>query len=498
MGRHRQSEVRSPGSTACAAGEPAQGESNFAQAAEELRGAAAVAARRARAWGRPILASATARMPRLDPLDVFERSGLIARDRTLWVRPNDRFSLVGVDSAWMVTAEGPDRFIRVGAAWQSVVDQAVASGTSGSPWGAGPLAMGGFSFAPEQPPTPRWTGYPAGVLVVPRLSVTTTGNASWLTLAVMAAPSLTPRPLDAEVGACLDLCATVLGSGSPEKAGGPGPADPVVIEEFPPAEAWKESVSAGARAVREGSLRKVVLSRGLRVRASRLSPTRILRTLRADYPGCTLFAVARGNRCFLGATPERLVRVRDGEVHVTAIAGSAPRGLTEEEDGRLGAVLLASIKDQIEHAVVVEALRDALAAVCTPISVGAAPGLLKIQNVQHLYTPLTARLRDRRTVLDLVALLHPTPAVGGVPREDALRWIAHHEGWDRGWYAGVVGWMDRTGEGECAVAIRSALLRDTEAVLFAGCGIVADSDPDQEYAESSLKLGAVLSALTGA
>jgi len=183
---------------------------------------------------------------------------------------------------------------------------------------------------------------------------------------------------------------------------------------------------------------------------------------------------------------------------VTAIAGSAPRGLTEEEDGHLGAGLLASIKDQIEHAVVVEALRDALAGVCTTISVSTAPVLLKIRNVQHLHTPLTARLRERRTVLELVDLLHPTPAVGGVPRADALRWIAHHEGWDRGWYAGVVGWMDRPGEGECAVAIRSALLRATEALLFAGCGIMGDSDPDQEYAESSLKLRAVLSALKGA
>jgi isochorismate synthase len=333
---------------------------------------------------------------------------------------------------------------------------------------------------------------------LPRFSVTTTGGASWLTLAVMADPSQTPSHLDGEVGTCLDLCTNVLTSASPEETGGPDPAAPVVMEEFPPAEAWKESVSAAAWAVRGGSLRKVVLSRGVRVRAGCLNPTGMLRSLRTDYPGCTLFAVARGNRCFLGATPERLVRLRDGEVHVTAIAGSAPRGLTEEEDGHLGAVLLASIKDQIEHAVVVEALRDALATVCTTISASSAPVLLKIQNVQHLYTPLTARLRDRRTVLELVDLLHPTPAVGGVPREDALRWIDHHEGWDRGWYAGVVGWMDGAGEGECAVAIRSALLRDTEALLFAGCGIVADSDPDQEYAESSLKLGAVLSALTGA
>jgi len=146
---------------------------------------------------------------------------------------------------------------------------------------------------------------------------------------------------------------------------------------------------------------------------------------------------------------------------------------------------------------VVDALRDVLAKISTAAPSTAETVLLKLGNIQHLYTPLTAVLRGRHTVLELAGLLHPTPAVGGVPRAAALRWISDHERLDRGWYAGPVGWMDRRGNGEFAVAIRSALLQGTEALLFAGCGIVGDSDPDQEYAESWLKLRSILPALQG-
>ncbi len=267
------------------------------------------------------------------------------------------------------------------------------------------------------------------------------------------------------------------------------------IEEFPPAGDWKTAASVAAQAVRGRVLEKVVLARGLRVRALEADPGRMLRRLRAGYPDCTLFAVARDGCCFLGATPERLVRLRDQEVSVMALAGSAPRGSTPEEDRRIGERLQTSAKEQIEHAVVVDALRAALADVAPRVVVSPVPELLRLQNVQHLHTHLAVKLTHRRTVLDLVERLHPTPAVGGVPRDAALAWIAEREGWDRGWYGAPIGWVNRRGEGEFAVAIRSALLRDEEALLFAGCGIVADSDPDQEYAESWLKLQPMLSAL---
>jgi isochorismate synthase len=311
------------------------------------------------------------------------------------------------------------------------------------------------------------------------------------------APDGRPRgDAEREVRACLDACADALRRSAPQAGSHPDGAE-LLVDELIPAEAWKETVAAAADAVRDGGLKKVVLARAIRIRASRLDPIRALRRLGADYPGCTLFAVAHGDRCFLGATPERLVRIRHGEVSVTAVAGSAPRGATEDEDRRLGEGLLANPKDLAEHAVVVDALRDALSRICTTVSVEADPVVLKVRNVQHLSTPVTGTLRERRTALDLVELLHPTPAVGGAPRDEALRWIHEHEGLERGWYAGPVGWVDRTGDGEFAVAIRSALLRGAEALVFAGCGIMGSSDPDQEYAESWLKLRPILSALNG-
>jgi isochorismate synthase len=291
-----------------------------------------------------------------------------------------------------------------------------------------------------------------------------------------------------------------------------------------PAADWKAVVHSLTREMRRGHLEKLVLARECRVRTPsprllisasprpRVPPSPAppvsrspsfdvplaLKRLRADYPSCFVFAVARGDHCFLGATPERLVRLRDGIVSTMCLAGSSARGATEEEDRRLGDALLASQKERAEHAVVVRALSEALADLCDEVAPISTPVLLKVRNIQHLLTTVVGRVADGRTILDLVERLHPTPAVGGYPRETALRLIRERERLDRGWYAGPIGWLDARGEGEFAVAIRSALLRGPEASLFAGCGIVADSNPDCEYEESCLKLRPMLSALTGA
>jgi isochorismate synthase len=204
---------------------------------------------------------------------------------------------------------------------------------------------------------------------------------------------------------------------------------------------------------------------------------------------------------FLGASPERLVRLHGGLLATSCLAGSIGRGADADADQALGARLLSSAKDLTEHAVVSEMLAESLAPICESLEVAPQPGLLRLSNVQHLYTPIhgTLALRPdgtRPCILDLVARLHPTPAVGGYPRSEALALIRRLEQLDRGWYAGPVGWLDHYGEGEFAVAIRSALLRAGEANLFAGCGIVGNSDPESEYRESCLKLKAMLGALT--
>jgi isochorismate synthase len=178
-----------------------------------------------------------------------------------------------------------------------------------------------------------------------------------------------------------------------------------------------------------------------------------------------------------------------------ALAGSAQRGATENEDERIGNELLHSEKNNIEHAIVVTQVREALLEHCSEVHVSPDPHLLKLKNVQHLETPISGRLLAGRCILDVMANLHPTPAVGGFPRQPALEAIRSIEQLDRGWYAGPLGWIGVEGHGEFAVALRSGLIEGNKATLFAGCGIVADSDPYAEYVESCLKLQAMLRGL---
>jgi salicylate biosynthesis isochorismate synthase len=189
------------------------------------------------------------------------------------------------------------------------------------------------------------------------------------------------------------------------------------------------------------------------------------------------------------------VRTAGRDFETVAIAGSTRRGATAAEDAALAAALMASGKEREEHAVVVEMLRDSLVPLAETLEIGAAPGMLPLRDVQHLVTQVRGRLRDRAGLLALAERLHPTPAVGGEPRGPALEMIAEHEGIERGWYASPIGWLGVDGDGELMVALRCGLVTGREARLYAGCGIVADSDPGREWEESRMKLRPVASAL---
>lgn len=478
-------------------------EDRLAAAGERLRAHARAAARRANATRTPVIAWVSVGIPSPDPVEAFGRGMAAREDPMLWERPADGLSLVGIGRAWEFAAEGPDRFQQARDAWQRVLAGAIGDGEASpearaapgrAPGAAGPVLMGGFSFSPGGPDTPAWSGFGAASLVLPRIVVSTDGGESQATLSVVVRPDSdgldeAARGVDERLEALRELPGGAAGSRKEI------PGQTISREEIPPAAEWKSLVARAAEAVRRRDLTKVVVARSLKVGGAGFDPIWTLRRLKADYPTCTIFAIARDDRCFLGATPERLVRVRGGDVSAMALAGSAARGRTDDEDRRLGEALLASAKDRVEHAVVVETLRRALDGACSSVAVAEASSLLKVPNVQHLYTPIAARLREGITILDLVGRLHPTPAVGGVPGPDALEWIHRSEGLDRGWYAGPLGWLDHRGDGEFAVAIRSALLAGGEALLYAGCGIVADSNPDAEYEESRLKLRPLLAAL---
>src|SRR5690606_20890247 len=328
------------------------------------------------------------------------------------------------------------------------------------------------------------------------------GNAC-LTVNAVVEPETDPareaRRLEREEIA-LDI-PSIAQAGSGEQAAGNGAAPAprggggLAFETDDP-EPWKAAVAAAARRIRAGELEKVVLARRTVARAPRpLSVPRILTALTARHPDAYIFAVARGERCFLGASPEQLVQVEGDEVRAMCLAGTARRDPDEAVDRQLGERLLADPKEREEHAVVARALREGLAPLCTELHMPPEPTLLRLPDVQHLFTPVSGRVAGGHTVLDFVERLHPTPAVGGFPRDVALSLIREVEGLDRGWYAAPVGWVNHRGEGEFAVAIRCALVHGREASLFSGCGIMGDSNPEAELEESRVKLTPMMSAL---
>jgi isochorismate synthase len=268
----------------------------------------------------------------------------------------------------------------------------------------------------------------------------------------------------------------------------------ITVEASQPVDEWCEAVVSGRQAVRDGALRKVVLARELIVTADvPIAPDRILRRLAAAFPGCLLGAVGG----FVCASPEILVARHRDVVRSHPLAGTAPRGGDPSADARLAAGLLASAKDRAEHQVTIDYVHEALLPWCSFLDEEAEPSVVGVANVQHLGTMVEGRLSDPApSVLELVEALHPTPAVAGDPRDAALELIDRLEPGDRGRYAGPVGWVDAAGNGTWAVGIRSAELDGPVARLWAGVGIVADSDPEAELEETRAKLQAMLGALT--
>ena len=290
-------------------------------------------------------------------------------------------------------------------------------------------------------------------------------------------------------------------SGIGRRAGRGAPHAPfreVQLRPEPSPEGYVARVADAVERIRAGRLRKVVLARSLAVDAGReLRPEPLAWRLRAVDPEHFAFAAPTGaGGVLVGASPELLVRRAGREVESAPLAGSAPRSGDPEEDRALAEGLLASGKEREEHAVVVEAVAEALRPLCEELSWDPEPVLLSTANVWHLATRFRGVLRDPApSALELVAALHPTPAVGGAPRDEALRTIAELEPFDRGTYAGPVGWMDAGGDGEWAIALRCAELRGSTARLFAGAGIVAGSEPERELEETERKFRAFLDSL---
>ena len=261
---------------------------------------------------------------------------------------------------------------------------------------------------------------------------------------------------------------------------------------------YEEAVARAVQRIRDGELQKVVLAREVEVHAPvEHDPGAVVGLLREEFPSCYVFAVGRGVATFLAASPELLVRREGQRASTVALAGSARRSADPAVDDHLGEQLLHSDKDREENAIVARRIARALRPHAVWVTASPEPALVRVANIQHLGIAIRAQLSAPIGAIELAGLLHPTPAVGGEPDLVAQRLIPALEGLDRGWYAGPVGWTDSVGDGEFCVALRCALLRERRANLFSGCGIVRDSDPPAELAESEVKLGALLPLLAG-
>ncbi len=404
-----------------------------------------------------------------DPGDLI--AALPSPQALAWVRRGDGLVGWGV-AAGLVIPAGDDRFTAAEKWLAELFEDAEVHDEAGVP-GSGPVAFGSFTFDPASD---------GSVLVVPRVILGRRDGLSWRT--------------------------TIGRAGAPEAAVPvTAPGEIRWNDGSLTAPQWEHAVSEAVARIRSGELGKVVLARDLNATATAGIDVRLLLArLAAGYPDCYAFSCAG----LAGATPELLVRRSGAEVTSLVLAGTAPRGAGPEADAALGKALLASAKDVAEHEYAVTGVRDTLTRLCGAVTVDERPSLLRLANVQHLATRVSARLerpgpagpevrpaplRSGTSALALAAALHPTAAVCGTPPGPAMDLIRELEAMDRGRYAGPVGWLDWRGNGEWGIALRCAELDGRHARLFAGCGIVADSDPAAELAEAQAKFRPMQQAL---
>jgi isochorismate synthase len=442
------------------------------------------------------LLAATMPIRALDPIALFAAAAEAGLEAALWLRPSEAASLVGIGRAWAIEAEGPARFREAEHAFDTLLRGASIDAPSDRTPGR-PVLLGGLGFSGRRPAADDpWAPFGASSLVLPALLVSSDSTGTSLTASTVPGRDGMPPGRLERLWERLLARARRLQPGPGGMVARPVVSPLRTASEQPSRQAWNRIVGMYAGAVGRGRIDKVVLAREIELKAAvELDVANALRRLVASAPESTVFAFRRDGRTFLGATPERLVRTSGRRFETAAIAGTIRRGANAAEDESLAAQLMTSEKDREEQRIVVAAIRDLLAPVVSSLEIESRPSIMRLRYAQHLATRVSGTLPDGHGLLSIAALLHPTPAVGGEPRDVALALIDENEGFDRGWYAGPVGWLGADGDGELCVALRCGIVERGSAILFAGCGIVADSDPDAEWEESRIKLRAVVAAL---
>lgn len=440
--------------------------------------------------GHAKLVSISLAVDALDPLAVLESIFEPDQPHFYAERPASETAVAGAEIALAHEARGPQRFAEVKRWVAETLAHTIAVGDVSAPFG-GPHFFAGFTFRDETEPG---ESFAPAYAFVPRWQVSLAGA----TTTAVANLVVTP---DADLGRLAERVWRAHGkfSGFRFQEPAAAEAEPAGKPQFQTREAgdYRAAVARALGCIEAGEFKKIVLARAQDVTADRpLHPLRMLNGLRQRFPDCHAFSFTQGRGpSFIGASPERLVRVSQGTLETEALAGSMRRGASASEDAALGSALLRSEKDRREHREVL----DDIVARLKPLGVNAEfagqPQVRRLANVQHLDTPVRAAMPAGGHVLDVVAAMHPTPAVGGSPREAAIARIRDLEGFPRGLYAGALGWLNARGGGEFFVGIRSALVEGASARVYAGAGIVAGSTAEKEFAETELKFKAMLDAI---
>ena len=446
--------------------------------------------------GKPTLLRVHVALPFSDPWDLIDHAACAEELRFAWHDGQNNLRLAGQGQYTRIPWFSDSEFQQVrdlSNRWSEKCRDA-ALVEDGPLWEQAPLFLGGLAFDKKTGAnTEDWGNWPVGELWIPAL----------LAYQKRDEPGQSGLIIHIEVQQNTSI-ESVMASVQERLHALPGLKQPssqkreITWNPVETSAGWTQRVNAARQAISSTPLEKVVLCRSVKGTSPNqpFSAMGSLKRLQLQHTNAYSFAIEREDgSAFVGATPETLVRVHGGHLETHALAGTAARGNTPEEDRALAGALIECDKNREEHALVVEAIERHLTPYCERLVVQAEPQIVALPQLQHLCSEVRGSLEPGAHVLDIVHALHPTPAVSGWPTDEAKSWLEEHEAMQRGWYAGAIGWFNRQGDGTFAVSIRSALLQGNTAIAYAGAGIVPDSNPDAEWTETQWKLTTVQQAL---
>lgn len=402
-------------------------------------------------------------------------------------KPSENRSFLGINSVFTINEKGNKRFSSLEKKIKEFEDNLISNRNDFENLTV-PLLMGGMKFTVEHPDD-NWKDFEDSTWFIPELIYLNESGRYYFVFNSIVSAKITEEHILSKLDKALNLFLT-----KPEdekekelrilKKSGNEPKDK---------KKWKNQVSQVLEKIEDGELKKLVLSRTVElIFTNDISIQPVLKKLVDDYPECTVFLFHEGKSSFVGASPETLARIKDSEMHLEILAGSADRDKDNNKDDKIRTDLLNSEKNMEEHKIVVNYVEECLSKSSAEYEIG-EPTVKKLLNIQHLRSVIKVNLNEHSSFINIIGKIHPTPAVCGLPVDTALNLIKKTENHQRGLYAGLIGWINSYDEGELVLAIRSALAVGNKLIAYAGCGIVDGSSPDEEYRETELKLKPFLS-----